>query len=234
MSDMTFLDSAIPLIQVHLDELWRACEQPHALYARGSAILPTGQLVYQPWDMDFVLFVSANEALAAHMGVVTMTKIRESASNLPPPDISIVRYNRTSPETLYALLLISECGRLIFGEDCRLPVTLFPKHHHAIGQHVLKVCKARYISFEQCSDPVEQQKRAPHLAKSVLRLGGLLRLQEGRFTRKPKECATFLNNVYPLVEESSTTLLQSLETPIEPKVLANACHRILLVLTGNL
>lgn len=233
MNNKAFLDSATPSIQGYLEELWRACEQPCALYARGSTILPTGRLEHQPWDMDFVLFVAANEALATHMATETMAKIRGSASNLPPPDISIVRDDLTSPETLYALLLISVDGRLILGEDCRLPVTFFLKHSHAIWQYALNVFKSRLISFERCCNPAEQQKRAPHLAKSGLRLGGLLRMQEGNFTRKPKECATSLSKMYPLIGGSCTLLLRSLEAPIEPRVLAEACHRILLMVNGT-
>ncbi len=211
--------------------MWRAYEQPKALYARGSATLPMGSLVHHPWDMDFVLFVAKDEDLATRIASLTMTKMRSGLPNLPPPDITVVRDDCTAPETLYMLLLISLDGVLLRGENRRFPITYFVKHQYTIWQYALKICKLRLISFDRCSDPREQQKRAPHLAKALLRLGGLLELQDGGFTRNPKECAGLLNRIYPQTKGSSIVLLRCLEVPIEANILSDACHHILIVVS---
>lgn len=234
VTEKTFLDSAFALLHQYFEELWCATEHPHALYARGSINLPICKLMHRPWDMDFVLFVTDNETAASHMASITMRKIIESVPKLPPPDISVVRYDNTSPKCLHTLLLIAGDGNLLFGEDCRLPLAFFSKHRHAIYRYAVEISISRLALFKQCTNVVEQQKRAPHLAKSFLRLGGLLKLHQGNFTRKPEECAVWLTNMCPIVWESSTLLLQSLNTIIEPKLLADACSHILHVVNGAL
>lgn len=230
MDDTAFLDSAYPLFQEHLAELWRLAEQPRAMYARGSAILPKSTLVHEPWDMDFVLFVSTNEELTARMATLTMDKIRKCASALPPPDIRIVHDDCAWPESLFALLLVSDGARLLFGEDHRLPITFFPVHSHTIWQYALKISRSRLESFVNCSNPSEQKRRAPHLAKSVLRLGGLLNLQKGGFSRQPEECAVWLSNLSPQLDDDIFQLMHCLETVVDPNIIAESCRRILPVI----
>ena len=227
MSEKTFLDSNILHMQVHLEELWHACKQPRALYARGSAILPVGHLEHQPWDIDFILFVNGSETHANHMVTATIANILRSNSYLPPPDIKVICHSITSPEALYALLVVSTEGRLFFGEDCRLSIDFFQDNKYVIWKYALSNCMSRLNLFEKCCNSTEQQRRAPHLAKSVLRLGGLLELQDGSFTRKPKECAVLLNKMHIHAVECGTLLLTSLETPIYPKLLVEACHFII-------
>jgi hypothetical protein len=69
--------------------------------------------------------------------------------------------------------------------------------------------------------------------KSVLRLGGLLRLHEGYFTREPSECATLLTEVNPLMDGTIELLLGGLQSPVEPIVLAEACHNIIGFINRN-
>jgi hypothetical protein len=232
MGEEVFLDSILPHIQAHLERLWYNCKQPRALYARGSAILPIGQLVHQPWDIDFVLFIDGNEAHANNIVTNTTTNIVRSYSGLPPPDIRVILHNTNSPEALYALLVVSTEGRLFFGEDCRLPINFFQANYYSIFQYALRICKSRLKLFEKCHDSIEQQRRAPHLAKSVLRLGGLLRLQDGSFTRKPEKCAILLNKMHLHTAKSSALLLISLEAAIEQKTLIEACHFIINLVSG--
>lgn len=233
MCNKTLLDSALPIIQEHLEELWNSCEKPRALYARGSSILPTELLIYTPWDIDFVLFVSVNEELATRTATEIMSKIRKSAPSLPPPDIKILSDNFYLPESLSALLLVSADGKLILGDDCRLSKAIFPEYHNIIFQHALKVSEARLTSFKECTNHVEQQKRAPHLIKSVLRLGGLLKLHEGYFTRQPSECATLITKVNPSMYGTIEMLLGSLQSPVDPKFLSEACHNIIGFINRN-
>lgn len=232
MDEEIFLDSILPHIQEHLERLWHTCKQPRALYARGSAILPIGQLVHQPWDIDFVLFVDGDEAHANNIVTTTITNILRSDSGLPLPDIRVICHNTNSPEVLYALLVVSAESVLLFGEDCRLPINFFQENYYIILQYALRICKSRLKLFEKCHDSIEQQRRAPHLAKSVLRLGGLLRLQDGIFTRKPEECIILLNKMHLHTAKSSALLLISLEAAIEQKTLAEACHFIINLVSG--
>jgi hypothetical protein len=234
MDEEIFLDSILPYIQDHLEGLWHTCKRPRALYARGSSILPIGQLVHQPWDIDFILFVDGNEAHANYLAETTIANILKNILHLPPLDIRVICHSITSPESLYALLVISTEGRLFLGEDCGLPINFFQENYYVILQYALRTCKSRLNLFEECRNSTEKQRRAPHLAKSVLRLGGLLRLQGGSFTRKPKECAALLNEMCLHTTDSSVLLLTSLGTAIEPETLVEACYSIINLVSGLL
>lgn len=234
MDEEIFLDSILPHIQEHLEGLWHTCKQPRALYARGSAILPIGQLVHKPWDIDFILFVDSDEAHANYAAETTITNIIKNNPYLPPLDIRVICHSIAHPESLYALLVISTEGRLFLGEDCGLPINFFQENYFVILRYALQTCKSRLNSFEKCRNPTEKQKRAPHLAKSVIRLGGLLRLLSGRFTRKPKECAALLNEMCLHTADRSVLLLTSLGTAIEPEVLIEACYFVINLVSGLL
>lgn len=227
MSNKTFLDSTLPSIQGYLEELWECCEQPRAIYARGSILLPMDSLVHIPWDMDFVMFVSANEDVARRAAIAIMSKISVHEAHLPPPDISVFNDNYYFPETMYALMMISKNGKFLWGDDCRVLDSIFTENHTAISQYALSVCIKRLNSFISCVDSAEQQKRAPHLAKSVLRLGGLLRLQDGFFTRKPTECAILLTKENSLIGSHADVLMESLNASVEPETLITACNQVL-------
>ena len=227
MNEPSLLDSVLPLIHPHLKSLWHAVNQPCAFYARGSATISSPGGTHQPWDMDFMLFVAGGAAMAARAVAATIAQIRKDFPALPHSDISVVPADRSYPQNLHALLLLGESGRLLFGEDLRLPPTVFRQHRHAIRRYAQEASGARLIAFEKCEDSEEQAKRAPHLAKSVLRLGGLLRLGEQCFSRNPEECASWLQTVSPNSSDATTVLLRSLATSVEPTGLAKACRQIL-------
>jgi hypothetical protein len=227
MDERSLLDSVLPLIDRHLETLWFSVRQPLAFYARGSATMQLTGQTQEPWDMDFMLFVASERTTAACAAAATMSKILQDFPNLPHPDISVVLADRSCPQNLHALLLLSESGRLLFGEDIRPSPTFFVEHRHAIRQYAQEASAARLKAFESCQDREEQDKRAPHLAKSVLRLGGLLRLGQQFFSRNPEECASWLKTISLNSSDSVTLLLRSLATGVEPTDLANGCRQIL-------
>ena len=227
MNEPSLLDRALPFIHWHLEMLWLVVDQPCAFYARGSATLPLPSRTHEPWDMDFSLFVVDEIASATRAAAATMLHIRKDFPNLPHPDIRVVQTDRTCPQYMHALLLLGESGRLLFGEDLRQPSTLFQQHRYAILRYAHEDSAARLIAFENCNDPEEKAKRAPHLSKSMLRLGGLLRLRNQSFTRNPEECASWLQTISENSSDAATLLIGSLAKGVEHSSLANACRQIL-------
>jgi hypothetical protein len=227
MNEPSLLNSVLPLIYQHLEKLWLAVYQPQAFYARGSATMPPTGQAHEPWDIDFILLVACKETTAARAAAVTMAQIHQDFPALPLSDIRVVTADRACPQYMHALLLLGESGCLLFGKDLRPSSTFFREHRHAIFRYVQEACAARLLAFEDCKDSKEQVKRAPHLAKAVLRLGGLLRLGKQCFSRSPEECACWLQTVSPHSTVPATLLLLSLAGGVEPTELTNACRQIL-------
>jgi hypothetical protein len=227
MNESSLLDRVLPIIHRHLEMLWLAVDQQRAFYARGSATLPSPCLTHEPWDMDFLLFVVGEVTLATRAAAVMMVQIRKDFPDLPHPDIRVVQTDLSCPQNMHALLLLSESGHLLFGEDLRQPSTFFQQHRHAIFRYAQEGSTARLIAFENCKDKEEKLKRAPHLAKSMLRLGGLLRLRNQSFSRNPEECASWLQTISANSSDAATLLVRSLTKGVEPSSVANACRQIL-------
>lgn len=225
--DFSHLDIMLPIIREHLAMLWRSCESPTSLYARGSAVTPISKLDHRPWDIDFLLFLPKTDPSVSRVVSEVIRIIELEELTIPSVDIRIVVDKYPCPSTLLAMLLIANDGQRIFGSELARPVSHFSAYGRSICLYAARENAVRLGKFERCFCISERQQRSPHLAKAVLRMGGLLNICEGRFTRSPNECALLISKACPRIERSVSLLLEAVGGNCDSAELIMASHSVL-------
>lgn len=223
-SSLPDIEGFPPSLISSLRSLWFSVDSPLALYLRGSAIDP-GET--NPWDVDFVLIVGGNKERACKVADFTSLTIMERFPDFPPVDISVLCESEGSDSFISGILLLSHGSKLIFGKDFRRSINDFCNLKDRVVNYALLSASIRLESFDDCKDQVEKNKRAPHLAKSVLRLGGVMRIDEALFSRFPVECSEWLLARHPNLINDVSVLMESVEKKKEITGMGRSCLSII-------
>lgn len=223
-SSLPDIEGFLPSLLSALRSLWFSVDSPLALYLRGSAIDP-GET--NPWDVDFVLIVGGDKKGACKAADFTSLDIMKRFPDLPPVDISVLCENESSDSFISGVLLLSHSSKLIFGKDFRRSINDFHNLKDRVVNYTVLSASMRVESFDDCNDPIEKNKRAPHLAKSVLRLGGVMRIDEALFSRSPVECSEWLLAKHPILMNDVSVLMESIEKKKEITGMRCSCLSII-------
>ena len=230
MNSLSFSDieDFLPSLIIFLRSLWFSIDSPVALYLRGSAIDP-GETT--PWDVDFVLIVGGDKKGACEAANFTALAIMKRFPDLPPVDISVLCEDESSDSFIFSVLLLSHRSKLIFGKDFRRSINYFYNLKARVVNYAVLSASMRLESFDDCKDLVEKNKRAPHLAKSVLRLGGVMRIDEALFSRSPVECSEWLLAKHPNLMSDVAVLMESVEKKKVITGMGRSCLSIIKAVT---
>ncbi|PVZ64512.1 hypothetical protein DC094_19560 [Pelagibaculum spongiae] len=146
---------------------------------------------------------------------------------IPYLDIKIIDYSLETPESIFNTLLVSQTGQLLAGEDLSQPISYFKNSSRELIQFSLDEAEAKFESVLKTSDLLIQNKRLPHLSKSILRIGGLLKLNEGVYVRSPSEGALALCELSPKTLKDITIILDSFEKQTPSEILFKSFVKIL-------
>lgn len=223
----TYFDAIERFISPLINELWGYCPNKIALFVRGSSLIHTDTSTPKPLDIDILLFVLGDTEKACLIARETAKKCHRAYPLIPHLDIKVVDCSITTPESIFNTLLASQTGQLIAGKDLSLPISQFKNNHHELVQFSLDKAEAKLDSVIKTTDLFIQKQRLPHLSKSILRIGGLLKLNEGFFTRSPSEGALILCELVPKTINDVTVILESFEIQTSPKALFRSYVEVL-------
>lgn len=217
--------NTLSLVDSELSKFWSGINGRVSMYARGSAVRPE---THNPLDLDIALFVTKeheeNSAKCRDFSFAMSSKYNA----LPAFDFSVFNYDQLSGETAFGRLLVSDAALLIFGEDIRISLSELRKKKIEISLHVLNGCFSRLQNFLNCHDSKEIQLRTPHLAKSILRLGGMLSFYNGNyFTRDSSKSSSVLLALFPSLKKDIDTLLSSFTNDINKDLTSRAAKNII-------
>lgn len=219
------ISSALSLVDSELSMLWSGINDRVSMYARGSAVrLET----HNPLDIDIVLFVNKDHEESSVKCKKFSFAMSSKYDSIPTFDFSVFNYDQLSGETAFGRLLVSDSALLIFGEDIRISLSELRKQKTDISLHVLDRCCSRLLNFLNCHDPKEIKLRTPHLAKSILRLGGILSFYDGNyFTRDSYKSSSVLLAQFPSLKKDIDTLLSSFTIHISKDLTSRASENII-------
>ncbi|MCU8090195.1 hypothetical protein L5M18_01200 [Shewanella sp. SM20] len=211
---ISFFDLSRIELAPFIKNLWGSSSKNTALYIRGSALLPSVSSYDKPIDIDFLLFTHDDANIVRAKAVEISNDAHNALPSTPRLDIKIINVSNETPEVLFNTLLVNKTGKLLYGKDLSVSFTLFEKQQHEVIIFALREAESKLNSVIKTSNRNIQSKRIPHLSKAILRIAGLLRLNEGVYTRSPQDCADLLIGRYPTIKENIAIILHSFITPI--------------------
>ncbi|PPC75034.1 hypothetical protein C4K68_22680 [Pokkaliibacter plantistimulans] len=151
----------------------------------------------KPIDIDFLLFTYDEINKIKSIAFDISSYVNRVFPLIPHLDIKVINCRFKSPELLFNALLVKKTGRLLYGDELPYNAVTFMENHNEIISFTILEAESKLYSVIQTSDKKIQNKRVPHLSKSILRIAGLLRLKEGIYTRSPQDCTNILYKKYP-------------------------------------
>lgn len=195
-----------------------------SLYLRGSFI---SENIFNPLDIDFVLFVENKENYDDFFRNSFVDFVSDTFPGYPLADLSIYSNNLASPESLYGQILICNSSKLVVGRDNRVNKIIIYRKTNIIIDYYIKHCNNKIIVFSNCSR-CEAEQRSPHLAKAVLRLGGLLLMKRGMFSRDVEECSNEILNEIPSLSSSISMLKDTFDGTFNKELILQSSRLILM------
>lgn len=195
-----------------------------SLYLRGSFI---SECNARPLDIDFVLLVENEDKYDDDFRHDFVNFVSENFPEYPHADISVYSNNLANPKSLYGRLLISNSSLLILGKDSRINLHRIYIEKNRLFNYYINHCNERIVDFSNCS-LCEAEKRAPHLAKAVLRLGGLLLMTRGRYSRDVVECSDELLDKLPGLDSSISALKKTFNDTVNIDLALKSSKLILI------
>ncbi len=223
----TYFELIEGVISPFINELWGDCPNKVALFVRGSSLIHTEISAFKPLDIDILLFVRGDKRKANSIAKKTEKNIHKAYPLIPNLDIKIIDCSIATPESIFNTLIASQTGKLLAGKDLSLPISHFKKFRRELIHFSLNQAKAKLECVIKTSDSAIQKQRLPHLSKSILRIGGLLRLNEGFYTRSPYESAQILCEFVPNASSYITVILESFEIQTSSDILFKSYFSVL-------
>jgi hypothetical protein len=145
-------------------------------------------------------------------------------------DIKVVDCSIVNPEFMMNILLVSATGKLLFGRDLTLPICHFKDMQNELVRFSIDAAQSKLEAVIKNSNPLIQKKRIPHLSKMILRIGGLMKIKEGFYTRTPSECALIMCELLPNLKESIAVISNSFHIETSDVLLFNSYMEVLRII----
>ncbi|HIM97762.1 MAG TPA: hypothetical protein EYM57_07690 [Gammaproteobacteria bacterium] len=226
----TYFDSINDYIAPFLDEFWGRCQNKVALFVRGSAIAHGSKYAIKPLDIDILLFVHGDTESSSLISSEISKACRKAYPEIPSLDIKVVDCSIVNPEYMMSILLVSTTGKLLFGRNLALPICHFKEMQNELVRFSIDAAQSKLESVIKNTNPLIQKKRIPHLSKMILRIGGLMKIKEGFYTRSPSECALIMCELLPNLKESVSVILNSFNIETSEVVLFNSYIEVLRII----
>lgn len=177
-------------------------------------MIPMEPNLCKPIDVDFLLFAHGETDDIKIIAAEISRYANETFPLAPHLDIKVINCRVESPELLFNTLLVTKTGRLLYGKNLSATTEALKDQQQEIILFAILEAESRLNSVMQTSNKIIQNKRVPHLSKSILRIAGLLRLKEGFYTRSPQDCAEVLYKRYPKIIQYVAIILYSFRNPL--------------------
>lgn len=196
-----------------IDELWFSFPSNFSLYIRGSSLIPIKPNSCKPIDIDFLLFTQGKNNEIKSIARKISSYAHQAYPLAPYLDIKVIDCTIETPELLFNTLLVTKTGKLLYGEDLSISIELFMDKQYEIILFSILEAESKLNSVIQTMDKKIQNKRVPHLSKTILRIAGLLRLKEGVYIRSPQDCSVVLYERFPRLINNIAIILNSFTNP---------------------
>ncbi len=230
----SYFDSIKKSLAPFIDELWFEIPRSVSLYIRGSSLIPIEYSVCEPLDIDVLLFVLGDTNEAKKITQKISESANKACPSIPHLDIKVVDCSKRTPEYLFNILLISQTGKVLYGEDLSLPIWRFKTLQQKLVLFAVMQAEAKLDSVAKTNNLEILIQRLPHLSKLILRIGGLLKLSESFYTRSPSESALVLCETFPETTHYVNVLQHNFEMSVLPDSLLKSHCKILNIIKKDI